>query len=99
MFTRFGVELPLPTRILIATSNFFVNYWGLLIAAIIGAFVIFSVLGGYRRWSREVRQTAFKYCLLLGSMVNRAQLSRFSRTFSLMLKSGVPLKPIISFSW
>ena len=41
MFTRFGVELPLPTRILIATSNFFVNYWVLLIVAMIGAFAVF----------------------------------------------------------
>ncbi|GAJ72824.1 LOW QUALITY PROTEIN: MSHA biogenesis protein MshG [Vibrio sp. JCM 18904] len=41
MFTRFGVELPLPTRILIATSNFFVNYWVLLVVAMIGVFTVF----------------------------------------------------------
>ncbi|HGS5166860.1 TPA: type II secretion system F family protein [Vibrio harveyi] len=68
MFTRFGVDLPLPTRILIATSNFFVNFWGLLIAAIVG------------------------------DIVNRAQLSRFSRTFSLMLKSGVPLNQSLALA-
>ena len=34
MFSRFGVELPLPTRILIATSNFFVHYWPLMLGAV-----------------------------------------------------------------
>ncbi|MEF1337049.1 type II secretion system F family protein, partial [Vibrio rotiferianus] len=41
MFLRFGVELPLPTRVLIATSNFFVHYWGLLLVLMIGAFLLF----------------------------------------------------------
>lgn len=97
MFTRFGVELPLPTRILIATSNFFVNYWGLLVAAIIGAFIIF------RSWvaTADGREKFDKLRLrlpIVGDIVNRAQLSRFARTFSLMLKSGVPLNQSLALA-
>jgi MSHA biogenesis protein MshG len=97
MFTRFGVELPLPTRILIATSNFFVNYWVLLIVAMIGAFAVF------RAWvaTADGREKFDKFRLrlpIVGDIVNRAQLSRFARTFSLMLKSGVPLNQSLALA-
>ena len=36
MFAKFGVELPLATRILLATSHFFVHYWWLLLAILVG---------------------------------------------------------------
>lgn len=59
MFARFGVDLPLPTRILITTSNFFVNYWPWLIAGMVGA------LFAFRSWlntaqGREVGQNSLK---------------------------------------
>ncbi|MDW2172796.1 type II secretion system F family protein, partial [Vibrio sp. 1567] len=97
MFTRFGVELPLPTRILIATSNFFVHYWGLLIAAMVGAFFVFKA------WvaTADGREKFDKFRLrlpIVGDIVNRAQLSRFARTFSLMLKSGVPLNQSLALA-
>ena len=45
MFERFGVDLPLPTRMLIATSNFFVDYWVLLLLALfVGA------IFGFKSW-------------------------------------------------
>ncbi len=97
MFTRFGVELPLPTRVLIATSNFFVHYWGLLLVLMIGAFLLF------RAWvaTADGREKFDKFRLrvpIVGDIVNRAQLSRFSRTFSLMLKSGVPLNQSLALA-
>ncbi|GAM64577.1 MSHA biogenesis protein mshG [Vibrio ishigakensis] len=42
MFNRFQVELPLPTRILIGTSNFFVEYWTLLLAVMVGCLFAFQ---------------------------------------------------------
>ncbi|MBP8280620.1 MAG: type II secretion system F family protein, partial [Aeromonas sp.] len=44
MFAKFGVELPLATRILLATSHFFVHYWWLLLAILAG------MVFGWRRW-------------------------------------------------
>ena len=97
MFTRFGVELPLPTRILVATSNFFVEYWVGLILAIAALFLLF------RTWlaTAKGREMFDKFRLkvpIVGSVINRAQLSRFSRTFSLMLKSGVPLNQALALA-
>ncbi|EGU41681.1 MSHA biogenesis protein MshG [Vibrio ichthyoenteri ATCC 700023] len=97
MFSRFGVDLPLPTRILIATSDFFVNYWALMLAAIFGG------LFAFRTWlqTAEGREKWDKIRLrmpVVGGIVNRAQLARFSRTFALMLKAGVPLNQSLSLS-
>ncbi|USD65019.1 type II secretion system F family protein [Vibrio sp. SCSIO 43136] len=97
MFSRFGVDLPLPTRILIGTSNFFVEYWVWMLAAFVGAAFAFNAwLGtadGRERWDK------FRLRIpIVGDIVNRAQLSRFSRTFALMLKSGVPLNQSLALS-
>ncbi|WP_194439081.1 type II secretion system F family protein [Vibrio fluminensis] len=97
MFERFGVDLPLPTRILIGTSNFFVNYWPAMLAAIVGLLFAFrawvNTANGREKWDKfRLRMPVF------GSVINRAQLGRFSRTFSLMLKAGVPLNQSLSLS-
>ncbi|WED21545.1 type II secretion system F family protein [Vibrio sp. JC009] len=97
MFSRFGVDLPLPTRILIATSNFFVDYWVWMIVAMVLAFI------GFRTWVSGLagREAWDKFRLrvpIVGDIVNRAQLARFSRTFALMLRSGVPLNQSIALS-
>ncbi|EHZ2847729.1 type II secretion system F family protein [Vibrio vulnificus] len=97
MFNRFGVDLPLPTKILIGMSNFFVNYWMLLAGLIVG------LIFGFKAWvaTADGRERWDKWRLKLpvvGGVVNRAQLSRFSRTFALMLKAGVPLNQSLALS-
>ncbi|MEZ8094883.1 type II secretion system F family protein [Photobacterium swingsii] len=97
MFERFGVELPLPTRILIGTSNFFVNYWPLMF----GGFAVAWI--GVRLW-RNTAEGKEKWdgwrlkVPIIGNIVNRAQLSRFSRTFSLMIRAGVPLNQALQMA-
>lgn len=97
MFSRFGVDLPLPTRILIGTSNFFVEYWTLLIGMMVGGLFAFqawiSRAEGREKWDKV--RLRFP---VVGGIVNRAQLARFSRTFALMLQSGVPLNSSIALS-
>lgn len=97
MFNRFQVELPLPTRILIGTSNFFVEYWTLLLGVMVGSLFAFqawvSRADGREKWDK------FRLRIpVVGDIVNRAQLARFSRTFSLMLQSGVPLNNSLALS-
>jgi MSHA biogenesis protein MshG len=97
MFARFEVELPLPTRFLIGMSNFFVNYWPMMLAATFGAGFAFKA------WVRgaQGRETWDKIQLripIVGDITNRAQMSRFARTFALMLKSGVPLNQSITLA-
>ncbi|MBL4829666.1 MAG: type II secretion system F family protein [Aliivibrio sp.] len=97
MFARFEVELPLPTRFLIGMSSFFVNYWPMMLAAVFGAAFAFKA------WVRGAkgRETWDKIQLripIVGDITNRAQMSRFARTFALMLKSGVPLNQSITLA-
>ncbi|HIF9209558.1 TPA: type II secretion system F family protein [Photobacterium damselae] len=97
MFSRFGMELPLPTRILIGTSNFFVHYWPLLLGASLAIWI------GLRVWRNTVKgQEMWDNWRLkvpvTGSIVTRAQMARFSRTFALMIRAGVPLNTALQMS-
>lgn len=97
MFKRFGVDLPLPTRILIGMSDFFVHYWLGMVA------VMVALLFAFRAWLNTAagREKWDKFRLrmpIVGTIVNRAQLSRFSRTFSLMLRAGVPLNQSLALA-
>jgi MSHA biogenesis protein MshG len=95
VFASFGAELPLATRILVATSNFTLNYGWLMLAG--------SVAGGWalRRWVRtpEGRLVWDRWKLQIpvaGKIVRKATLARFARSFSLSLKSGVPVEQAMS---
>jgi len=83
-------ELPLPTQILIATSDFFVQYW----FAIVGFLVIALVF--FMQW-KKTESGRFKWdqiklrIPIIGSIIYRALLARFARTFSMMSRSGMPL--------
>ena len=97
MFSRFGSELPLPTRILIGMSNFFVEDWPWLLFGVIATVVGFNYYinteQGRLKWDR----TKLRFPII-GSILERATLARFSRSFALMLKSGVPLIQALSLS-
>ncbi|MFV1982850.1 MAG: type II secretion system F family protein [Thiohalomonadales bacterium] len=90
LFKSFKAELPLATRILINTSDFFVNYWPymfiVIIATIIGLVKYVKTVQGEYQWHH------FKLKIpLTGSIILRATLARFSRAFSMSTKAGVPL--------
>jgi len=91
MFQAFKAgELPLPTRILMATSDFFLNYWPYMLVGSIGSIYAFisyiKTPKGQYRWDK--RKLKFP---IIGDIIYRSLLARFSRTFSMMIRSGVPL--------
>ena len=90
MFRKLGADLPVTTKILIATSDFFVNYWQLLIVAIISAVVIIKGYVGTEtgkyQWDRYKMKIPF-----VGSIIERSLLARFSRSFAMILDAGVPM--------
>ncbi|WP_042013012.1 type II secretion system F family protein [Aeromonas fluvialis] len=95
MFAKFGVELPLATRILLATSHFFVHYWWLLLAIVAG------MVFGWRRWVATTggKLTWHRWQLklpIVGTIIERSLLARFARSFSMMLKAGVPLNTALT---
>lgn len=88
VFNTFHAELPLMTRILIGFSNFCVSYWWAmllgLIATVFGVRAFVQTPGGDLLWSR------YKLSLpIVGTTINKAMLSRFARSFSLALSSGL----------
>ena len=81
-------ELPLITRLLIAFSNFMVNYWLLLGAMLIGG-------AGFLVWAigtpagRIAYDGAILRIPILGPLVRKAALARFTKSFGLALDAGV----------
>jgi MSHA biogenesis protein MshG len=90
VFAGFGAELPLATRILLGTSQFTVDYWYIILGSIIAAFFAFQhyikTEKGHWQWDRFITRVP-----IIGSIILRATLSRFARSFSMSLKAGVPL--------
>ena len=97
MFERFDTELPIMTRVLIGTSNFFVSYWWLLIIVIVGG--IFAVKQYVNSTNGRLKWDKFKLKLpVVGSIIERSLLSRYSRSFSMILRAGVPLTAGLSLT-
>lgn len=97
MFERFDTELPIMTRVLIGTSNFFVNYWWLLIIVIVGG--IFAVKQYVSSTNGRLKWDKFKLKLpVVGGIIERSLLSRYSRSFSMILRAGVPLTAGLSLT-
>ncbi len=90
VYAGFKIELPLATKILIATSNFTVAYWPVILLTV-AATIIFTryyvnTTEGRYRWHK------FKLGIpVVGKIVYQATLSRFARALAVMMKSGVPL--------
>ncbi|MFT5277775.1 MAG: MSHA biogenesis protein MshG [Glaciecola sp.] len=90
MFKKFDAELPTMTLILIGMSDFFLTKWYVLvIAAMVCIFITSRYLDtkqGRYKWDRLKLRVP-----LIGSIIERSLLGRFARSFSMMLKAGVPL--------
>ena len=95
IFERAKVDLPLPTRIIVGTSDFFVAWWPLIAILGIGGVLVFrawrSTPEGTYRWDGLKLRIP-----VVGSIIYRATLGRFARGFSMALAAGVPLAQALS---
>ena len=90
MFADLGAQLPLPTRMLLATSSFLNNFWW--------AILLIFLIGGYLFY-RASQTSAGKYKLdqlllnipVIGSAARQIYIARFSSTLAILLDSGVDL--------
>lgn len=94
LITSFGGELPLPTRILIALSDFMTTY-GLYL--LIGGLTLAGVTGW---WSsqpagRRVRDGIVLRIPMVGKISLQGQIARFSRTASVLMCAGLPLTEVM----
>jgi type IV pilus assembly protein PilC len=91
LFLGLGVDLPLPTRIVIALSNFIGSIFGFLIlVAFVGMVVGLKVWYGTRK-GRMVIDTVLLKLPLLGILLRKIAVARFTRTLGTLISSGVPI--------
>jgi type IV pilus assembly protein PilC len=91
LFSSFGAQLPGPTLVVMAISDFFVAWW----------WAIFSIVGGglytfFYFWKRSKKVQRFMDILSLklpifGDVIKKATIARWTRTLSTMFAAGVPL--------
>ncbi len=91
LFAGLGVDLPLPTRIVIALSNFVGSIFGLLIlVSLIGAGVGLKLWYGTPK-GRMVIDTVLLKLPLIGMLLRKIAVARFTRTLGTLISSGVPI--------
>lgn len=97
VFSGFGAELPLMTRILLGFSDFMVAYWPAMLAGGIGAVLAFRAWVGTVRGRYDWDRISLKIPIA-GKILHKAALSRFARSFSLGMRSGVPIMQALTNS-
>jgi type IV pilus assembly protein PilC len=91
VFSSFGGELPMPTLVVIAMSEFFVSWWWAIFGLLFGGLYFF-----FESWKRSEKMQMFMDRLLLripvfGDLINKSVIARWTRTLSTMFAAGVPL--------
>ncbi|MGC3984900.1 MAG: type II secretion system F family protein [Pseudorhodoferax sp.] len=91
VFSSFGADLPAPTLLVIAISEFFVSYWWLIFGGIGGGLYFFM-----QAWKRNERVQRVMDRLLLkapvfGVLIEKSCIARWTRTLATMFAAGVPL--------
>src|SRR5574341_1423978 len=91
VFTAFGADLPAPTLIVMAISDWFGGNWYIIFPVIFGA-----IYGFLESWKRSVAVQIFMDKLMLklpvfGDLVRKSSIARWTRTLSTMFAAGVPL--------
>lgn len=90
MYKDFGADLPLPTQILIGTSDFFVHFWYLVLLGAVGGYI------AYQRWSKTetgaliIENFLFKLPIV-GPMRTQIVLTDFTRTMALLVGAGISI--------
>lgn len=91
LYRSSGSELPMPTQVVMAVSDFTQAWWWLVL--VVGLFV-YQLVGYFYR-----RSDAFRYGMdrlllalpLFGDLIRKAATARFARSFSTMLAAGTPI--------
>ena len=90
MFSRLGADLPPMTQFIIASSNLFTNYWYYMLLAIVVTYLMINkslkTKQGRYQWDRRKIKIP-----IIGSIIERSILARFSHSFAIVLKAGVPM--------
>jgi type IV pilus assembly protein PilC len=90
MFASANLQLPLPTRIVIGMSNFLIGYWWAIIAAVGG--IVFAIRSWYATPGGRLKlDSMLLNAPVLGQVVRKSAVSRFTRTLGTLVSSGVSI--------
>ena len=91
VFSNFGGELPVPTLIVIAMSEFFVKYWSLIFGGLGGGVYFFMESWKRNEKMQNVMDRVMLKLPIFGVLVEKSCIARWTRTLSTMFAAGVPL--------
>lgn len=91
VFTSFGADLPAPTLMVMAISDFFVANWYIIFGLLFASLYLF-----FQSWKRSIKVQRFMDKTLLkapifGAVIRKATIARWTRTLATMFAAGVPL--------
>jgi type IV pilus assembly protein PilC len=90
MFTDFGGELPLPTKIVLMASKGLQMFWWVILLVIAATAVAFQRYYATEDGKRVVDATMLKFPVL-GDVLLKGAVARFTRTLGTLISSGVPI--------
>jgi type IV pilus assembly protein PilC len=91
VFSNFGADLPAPTLVVIAISEFFVKYWWLIFGGLGGGFYFFMEAWKRNEKMQHVMDRIMLKMPIFGVLVDKSCIARWTRTLSTMFAAGVPL--------
>jgi type IV pilus assembly protein PilC len=90
MFASVGLALPLPTRVVIAMSKFLTGYWWAVIAAGVAGVYLFKNYYASNGGKLVIDRLMLK-APVLGDVLRKSSVSRFTRTLGTLIGSGVSI--------
>ena len=91
LFSSFGADLPMPTKIVMNLSDGFVDYWWLIFGIIFGTITGIKMLFKRSVHVRNQFQRLMLRAPVFGDLIYKGSLARWSRTLATMFAAGVPL--------
>ena len=97
MFADLGGEMPAITRSLISVSNFFRNYWMVLLGIGVAIFLFYKIYGNTEEGRLKFAQWQLKLPVL-GEIAELGAASQFANSMATMLAAGLPMTKSISIT-
>ncbi|MFH1368258.1 MAG: type II secretion system F family protein [Elusimicrobiota bacterium] len=90
IFSSFGADLPLPTKLMLGLSDFVRQFWYAILAVPIGGVI------GFKEWRKTEKGMLITDAValklpLFGILLKKVAVAKFSRTLGTLIKSGVPI--------
>jgi type IV pilus assembly protein PilC len=91
LFSSFGADLPTPTLVVMAISDFFVTWWWAIFGGVGAGIWFFMYTWARSRKMQKVMDRIFLRLPVFGPVIEKGVLARWARTLSTMFAAGVPL--------